>query len=174
MICIRWWSSSSPCIDYMVFRYESSDSTNSMLDLPIKLVDSIFLEEDWDHGYVLFICIIGVIHSRCEDSRLPLLKVSLCLDLIFKATNNCKIPCHPQHTSAHCHQSEWWYSPECLSSYNSWEKILTRYSIVWPRGMFFCPFTQSLESWHDKIPALRTFNELACSGWRQMFPRWVG
>ena len=39
-----------------------------MPDLPIKLVDSIFLEEDGDHGYILFICIIGVIHSRSEDS----------------------------------------------------------------------------------------------------------
>ena len=116
-----------------------------MLDLPIKLVDSIFLEEDWDHGYVFFICIIGVIHSRCEDSGLPLLKVSSCFALIFKETNNCKIPCHSQHTSAHCHQSECWYSPECLSSYKSWENILTGYSIVWQEVCFFPP---SLEAWN--------------------------
>ena len=154
--CIQWWSSSSPCIDYMVFSYVSKDSTNSMLDLPIKLVDSIFLEEDWDHGYVLFICIIGVIHSRCEDSGLPLLKVSSCFALIFKETNNCKIPCHSQHTSAHCHQSECWYSPECLSPYRSWEKILNGYSIVWPRGMFF-PLHSKLRILARHDPCIENF-----------------
>ena len=46
-----------------------------MLDLPLELVYSVFLEEDGDHGYVLFKCIIGVIHTRCEDGRLPLLKL---------------------------------------------------------------------------------------------------
>ena len=45
-----------------------------MFDLPFELVHSVFLEEDGDHGYVLFKCIIGVIHTRCEDSQLLLLK----------------------------------------------------------------------------------------------------
>ena len=47
----------------------------SIHDLPLVLIYSVFLEEDGDHCYVLFICIIGVIDARCEDSRLPLLKM---------------------------------------------------------------------------------------------------
>ena len=46
-----------------------------MLNIPLELIYSIFFEEDGDHGNVLFICIIGVVHTRCEDGRLPLLKL---------------------------------------------------------------------------------------------------
>ena len=46
-----------------------------MHNLPLELVHSIFLEEDGDNGYVLFKCIVGVIHTICEDSRLPLLRM---------------------------------------------------------------------------------------------------
>ena len=50
-----------------------------MFDLPFELVHSVFLEEDGDHCYVLFKCVIGVIHTRCEDSRLLLLKILVCM-----------------------------------------------------------------------------------------------
>ena len=69
------------------FKYRLSfggwDMNKSIHDLPLVLIYSVFLEEDGDHCYVLFICIIGVIDARCEDSRLPLLKMVGCLGTAF-------------------------------------------------------------------------------------------
>ena len=59
----------------MILNFGVSDFKQSMPDLPLELVQSVFLEEDGDHGYILFKGIIGIIHARCEDSRLLLLKI---------------------------------------------------------------------------------------------------
>ena len=39
-----------------------------VLGLPLELKHGILLEEEGDHRDILFICIIGVVHSGCEDS----------------------------------------------------------------------------------------------------------
>ena len=39
-----------------------------VLGLPLELEHGILLEEEGDNRNILFICIIGVVHSRCEDS----------------------------------------------------------------------------------------------------------
>ena len=41
---------------------------DNVLGLPLELKHGILLEEEGDHRDILFICIIGVVQSRCEDS----------------------------------------------------------------------------------------------------------
>ena len=41
---------------------------DNVLGLPLELKHGILLEEEGDHRDILFICIIGVVHSRSEDS----------------------------------------------------------------------------------------------------------